>query len=61
MGDIVTRAYQLSIFHNLLGLVVDRDRNGYLTISWGSKLEYMWDDGDLKLVSSLHNESKDDI
>ena len=37
-GDIVTRAYQLSIFHNLLGLVIDRDNCGYLTVIWGDKV-----------------------
>jgi hypothetical protein len=61
VGDIVTRAYPLSIYHNLLGFVVDRDNNDYLSIMWGSKLEHMWDDGDLNLVSSFHIVLKDDI
>ena len=53
MGDIVTRAYQLSIFHCLMGLVIDRDSCGYLTIIWCNKVEHMWDDNDLIVISSI--------
>jgi len=32
------------------GFVIERDRNGYLTVAWGRKVEYMWDDYDLMRV-----------
>lgn len=59
-GDLVMRSYQLRIQHSTYGLVQRRDPNGYLTIMWGSKVEEMWDAGDLTLVSSLHDAAKDD-
>lgn len=59
-GDLVIRNYQLRIHHCTYGLVLGREPNGYLSIMWGSKLEDMWDPGDLTLVSSLHLESKVD-
>lgn len=55
-GDVVTRAYQLSIFHNLLGLVIGRDNCGYLTVIWGDKVEHMWDDNDLIVISSIDDQ-----
>jgi hypothetical protein len=30
-----------------IGLVIERDKNGFLTVMWGRKIEYMWDDYDL--------------
>ena len=55
-GDLVRRKYHISRsgldLLNLkeLGLVLDRDRNGFLDVLWGSKLEHMWDDYDLVKV-----------
>ena len=59
-GDLVTRNYQLRIFHCFYGMVCSRDKNGFLTIMWGSKIEDLWDPGDLTLVSSLHDEAHSD-
>jgi hypothetical protein len=48
VGDLVVRKYEIKI-SNLVkaGIVIERDRNGYLSVSWGNKIEYMWDEYDL--------------
>ncbi len=47
-GDLVVRKYEIKIPNFVkAGLVIERDRNGFLTVSWGNKIEYMWDDYDL--------------
>ncbi len=53
VGDLVTRRYELSIrLETKLGVVVERDRNGFLDVLWGSKVEHMWDDYDLMRVET---------
>ena len=48
VGDLVVRKYEIKIPNFVkAGLVMERDRNGFLTIAWGGKIEYMWDDYDL--------------
>lgn len=52
-GDLVRRKYHISRTDWKwvdLGLVMNRDNNGYLDILWGSKLESMWDEYDLVRV-----------
>ncbi len=47
-GDLVVRKYEIKIPNFVkTGFVIERDRNGFLTVSWGNKIEYMWDDYDL--------------
>jgi len=47
-GDLVVRKYEIKIPNFVkAGLVIERDRNGYLSVSWGNKIEYMWDEYDL--------------
>ena len=47
-GDLVKRRYELRLPDvQLLGVVLERDRNGFLTVVWGDKVEHMWDDYDL--------------
>ena len=47
-GDLVVRKYEIKIPNFVkAGFVIERDRNGFLTVSWGNKIEYMWDDYDL--------------
>ena len=33
-----------------VGIVIERDNNGYFDVLWGSKIEGMWDDYDLMKV-----------
>jgi|694.fasta_scaffold19527_6 hypothetical protein len=48
VGDIVMRTYPLGPSYPRVGLIIDRDNNGYLTVMWGGgKVEHMWDDQDL--------------
>ena len=48
VGDLVVRKYEIKIPNFVkAGLVIERDRNGFLSISWGGKIECMWDDYDL--------------
>jgi hypothetical protein len=48
VGDLVVRKYEIKIPNFVkAGLVIERDRNGYLSVSWGNKIEYMWDEYDL--------------
>ena len=54
-GDLVERNYPLRIQHCSVGLVHSRDTNGYLSIMWGSKMEHMWDDGDLDVISTIES------
>ena len=50
-GDIVMRSYPLGPAYPTIGLVVERDNNGYLTVMWGGvKVEHMWDDQDLHRI-----------
>ena len=57
-GDLVRRKYHISqekldlLGLKGLGLVLERDNNGFLSIVWGDKLECMWDDYDLVRVES---------
>jgi hypothetical protein len=45
------RKYTLNIPDMVkVGFVIERDRNGYLTVAWGRKVEYMWDDYDLMRI-----------
>jgi len=47
-GDLVVRKYEITIPNFVkAGLVIERDRNGFLTVAWGGKIEHMWDDYDL--------------
>jgi hypothetical protein len=47
-GDLVVRKYEIKMTNFVkAGFVLERDRNGFLTVSWGNKIEYMWDDYDL--------------
>ena len=47
-GDLVMRKYEIKIPNFVrAGLVVERDRNSFLTVMWGAKVEYMWDEYDL--------------
>ncbi len=47
-GDLVVRKYEIKMPNFVkAGFVLERDRNGFLTVSWGNKIEYMWDDYDL--------------
>ena len=51
-GDIVMRSYPLGPAYPKIGLVVERENNGYLTVMWGGgKVEQMWDDQDLRRIS----------
>ncbi len=48
VGDLVVRKYEIKIPNFVkVGLVIERDRNGFLSIFWGGKIECMWDDYDL--------------
>ncbi len=50
-GELVMRKYTLNIPDMVkVGFVIERDRNGYLTVAWGRKVEYMWDDYDLMRI-----------
>jgi len=50
-GDLVSRKYPINLKgYTLAGLVIERDRNGFLTIAWGNTIEYMWDDYDLARI-----------
>lgn len=52
LGDLVVRKYEIKIPNFVkVGLVIERDRNGFLSISWGDKIEHMWDDYDLMRLS----------
>lgn len=47
-GDLVMRKYEIKVPNFVRsGLVIERDRNSFLTVSWGGKVEYMWDEYDL--------------
>ena len=47
-GDLVSRKYPINLNGYVqIGLVIERDTNGFLTVSWGNKVEHMWDDYDL--------------
>ena len=47
-GDLVSRKYPINITgYTQVGLVLERDNNGFLAIAWGDKVEHMWDDYDL--------------
>jgi hypothetical protein len=47
-GDLVSRKYSINLKeYPQAGLVIERDNNGFLTVSWAGKVEYMWDDYDL--------------
>lgn len=50
-GDLVKRKYSINIMTSKVGLVIGRDSNGYLIISWSGKIEDFWDDYDLEVVS----------
>lgn len=51
VGDLVKRRYDLRLEHvRTFGVVLERDRNGFLTVIWGEKVEHMWDDYDLVRV-----------
>ncbi len=56
-GDLVTRKYQVNCGH-LIGIVVERDRNGFLDVLWGSRIEHMCDDYDLTRINEIE-ESRD--
>lgn len=48
-GDLVMRKYEIKMWGiNLIGHVVERDGNGFLSVQWGTKLEHMWDEYDLE-------------
>jgi len=50
-GDLVMRKYTVNIPGiTCAGFVIERDRTGFLTVMWGRKVEYMWDDYDLMRV-----------
>jgi hypothetical protein len=52
-GDLVRRKYHITIqnwSYFDLGLVVERDNNGFLNVLWGSKIESLWDEYDLMKV-----------
>lgn len=50
-GDLVMRKYEIKIPNFVkVGLVIERDRNSFLTVMWGGKVEYMWDDYDLMRI-----------
>jgi hypothetical protein len=50
-GDLVMRKYTVNIPDIVcIGLVIERDKNSFLTVMWGRKIEYMWDDYDLMRV-----------
>jgi hypothetical protein len=49
-GDLVRRKYHITLLERKwteLGMVLERDNNGFLRILWGTKVEEMWDDYDL--------------
>lgn len=47
-GDLVMRRYEIKVPNFVrMGLVIERDRNSFLTVLWGGKVEYMWDEYDL--------------
>ena len=49
-GDLVRRKYHITLLEwkwTELGVVLERDNNGFLRILWGTKVEEMWDDYDL--------------
>lgn len=54
-GDLVARKYHIRGFP-LMGIVVDRDCNGYLDVLWGSKIEHMWDDYDLTRIDEVEED-----
>jgi hypothetical protein len=48
VGDLVKRRYDILVpGAHKVGMIIDRDRNGFLDVLWGSKVECMWDDYDL--------------
>ena len=52
-GDLVRRKYHITLLEwkwTELGVVLERDNNGFLRILWGTKVEEMWDDYDLLRV-----------
>lgn len=50
-GDLVSRKYPINVKgYTQLGLVLERDKNGFLSVAWGNKVEHMWDDYDLARV-----------
>ena len=51
-GDLVVRKYHIRGRHPV-GVVVDRDRNGFLDVLWGSQVEHMWDDYDLMRINEI--------
>jgi len=51
-GDLVTRKYTINIASSKFGLVIGRESNGYLIISWSGKIEDFWDEYDLDIVNS---------
>ncbi len=54
-GDLVARKYHIRGTHPM-GVVVDRDRNGYLDVLWGSQVEHMWDDYDLTRIDEVEED-----
>jgi hypothetical protein len=54
-GDLVRRKYHINRLEwkwTELGMVLERDNNGFLRILWGTKVEEMWDDYDLLHVEA---------
>lgn len=50
-GDLVSRKYLINLNGYVqTGLVLERDSNGFLTVSWGGIIEHMWDDYDLTRI-----------
>ncbi len=56
-GDLVMRKYHIRGAHPM-GIVVERDRNGFLDILWGSRIEHMWDDYDLTRINEAEDRDK---
>jgi len=51
-GDLVARKYHIRGTHPM-GVVIERDRNGFLDVLWGSRVEHMWDDYDLMRINEI--------
>ena len=51
-GDLVARKYHIRGTHPM-GVIIERDRNGFLDVLWGSRVEHMWDDYDLMRINDI--------
>jgi hypothetical protein len=54
-GDLVARKYHIRGTHPM-GVIIERDRNGFLDVLWGSRVEHMWDDYDLTRIDELEED-----